>query len=266
MALAGAIVLEVIATVSLKTADGFTRFWPSVIVVVGYVGCFSLLGFALKTFDVGLVYAIWSAVGTAAITIVGIMLFGESITLPRACGVLLIVLGVIVLNLSGGEAHAAGGPASQKPATQRPATQKPATQKPVGQKPNAQNKTAFIPNQRARVQNRPVRIHNRGAHIRNPVADIRNQPIEFSIGPDATITSSAFVGAISLDRVKLTRPDAPPNLGKAPQEAESESGEAPMLTPRTGLVPRQARPRHDMSTDPDSDLGPIFPDLRRKET
>lgn len=192
LALAGAIALEVIATLSLKQADGFTRLWPSVIVVVGYVGCFTLLGYALKTFDVGLVYAIWSAIGTAAITIAGIMLFGETITLPRACGVALIVLGVVVLNLSGGEAHAVGG------------------------------------------------------------------RTEFTIGPGSTISSPAFAGPISLDRVELAQQVS---IKKGP-----ESGQAPMLTPRTGLIPRQARPRHDMRTDPDSDLKPVFPDLRRPGT
>ncbi len=49
----------------------------------------------------------------------------------------------------------------------------------------------------------------------------------------------------------------------SPRAKESESGEIPMLTPHTGLIPRQMRPRHDMNTDPDSDLEPIFPDLRR---
>ncbi|MBT0771211.1 multidrug efflux SMR transporter [Kineosporia sp. J2-2] len=210
LALAGAIALEVIATVSLKTADGFTRLWPSLIVVVGYVGCFTLLGYALKTFDVGLVYAIWSAIGTAAITIIGILLFGETLTLPRLSGVVLIVVGVIVLNLSGGEAHGAAKP------------------KPV---PKPAPKPA------------PKRI-------------------KFEIRPDATISSPSFSGPISLDRVKLAQKTALPQ----PRRPGSESGEVPMLTPRNGLVPRQMRPRHDMETDPDSDLGPIFPDLGRRET
>src|SRR5438105_2566144 len=61
--LAGAISLEVVATLNLKLSEGFTRFWPSVVVVLGYIGSFSLLGATLKKIDVGTVYAIWSGAG-----------------------------------------------------------------------------------------------------------------------------------------------------------------------------------------------------------
>ena len=40
--LAGAIVTEVTATVSLKLSDGFTKLWPSIIVLIGYVAAFFL--------------------------------------------------------------------------------------------------------------------------------------------------------------------------------------------------------------------------------
>lgn len=214
MALLGAIALEVLATVSLKTADGFSRFWPSVLVVVGYVGCFSLLGFALKTFDVGLVYAIWSAIGTAAITIIGVMLFGESITIPRISGVILIVLGVIVLNLSGGEAHGAHGGGSADRSDPQHSAVEPETAR-----------------------------------------------------PEPTLGSSALAVSLAADMVRRSQPDETTTVGGVPKPREHrpESGEIPMLTPRTGLIPRQMRPRHDMEIDPDSDLRPIFPDLSGPE-
>lgn len=34
------IVAEVIATTTLKASDGFSRFWPSLIVVIGYAVSF----------------------------------------------------------------------------------------------------------------------------------------------------------------------------------------------------------------------------------
>jgi small multidrug resistance pump len=100
LALFGAIALEVSSTLCLKTSDGFSRFWPSVFVILGYTGSFACLGYTLKSFDVGLVYAIWSAVGTAAIVIIGATAFQEPVTVPRMGGVILIVIGVVVLNLS----------------------------------------------------------------------------------------------------------------------------------------------------------------------
>ncbi len=99
--LSAAIVLEVIATSNLKASDGFSRLWPSVVVVIGYVGSLALLGLTLKSFDVGLVYAVWSGVGTAAIVVVGIAVFGEPMTAVRLAGVGLIIAGVVLLNLSG---------------------------------------------------------------------------------------------------------------------------------------------------------------------
>ena len=47
--LIGAIIAEVVATTSLKASEGFTKFWPSVLVVVGYAIAFYLLSLVLKT-------------------------------------------------------------------------------------------------------------------------------------------------------------------------------------------------------------------------
>jgi small multidrug resistance pump len=99
--LTGAISLEVVATLNLKMSEGFTRFWPSVVVILGYIGSFSLLGATLKRIDVGTVYAIWSGAGTVVVVFVGIMLFDESAAMIRLLGIAVIMVGVIVVNLSG---------------------------------------------------------------------------------------------------------------------------------------------------------------------
>jgi len=44
--LALAIVTEVIATSSLKSCEGFTRLWPSLVVAAGYIASFFFLLFA----------------------------------------------------------------------------------------------------------------------------------------------------------------------------------------------------------------------------
>jgi multidrug transporter EmrE-like cation transporter len=97
-----AIALEVVATSSLKAADGFTRLWPSLLVVIGYCGSVVMLGLTLKTFDVGMVYAIWSGAGTAVILLIGIAIFDEPATSMRLGGIALIIVGIVMLNLSGG--------------------------------------------------------------------------------------------------------------------------------------------------------------------
>lgn len=97
--LALAIVAEVIATSALKASDGFSRLWPTAIVVVGYGLSFYCLSIVLRTIPVGIVYAIWSGVGIALITLVGWLVFGQTLDAPALAGLALIVSGVIVLNL-----------------------------------------------------------------------------------------------------------------------------------------------------------------------
>jgi multidrug transporter EmrE-like cation transporter len=99
--LALAIASEVIATVALKASDGFSRPLPAAIVVVGYGLSFWLLALVLKHLSVGTTYAVWSAVGTAAIALVGILAYGEPAGALKLASLALIVLGVIGLNAAG---------------------------------------------------------------------------------------------------------------------------------------------------------------------
>ena len=97
--LAVAIISEVIATSFLKSAEGFTRFWPSLVVVVGYLLAFYLLSLTLKTIPVGVAYAIWSGIGIVLIALSGWLFLGQSLDTPAVIGLTLIVVGVIVINV-----------------------------------------------------------------------------------------------------------------------------------------------------------------------
>ena len=95
-----AILSEVLGTVSLKLADGFTRPLPSLLVVLGYGGAFVALAHVLKSgLPVGVAYAIWSAVGVALVAIIGAAFLGERLTLVQVLGVGLIIAGVTALEL-----------------------------------------------------------------------------------------------------------------------------------------------------------------------
>jgi small multidrug resistance pump len=96
--LALAIGSEIIATVSLKLSDGFTKPMPSVVVVLGYAVSFYALSISLRTIPLGVVYAIWSGVGTAAIVVIGLFLFRETLDLVKVVGIGLIITGVVMLN------------------------------------------------------------------------------------------------------------------------------------------------------------------------
>ena len=97
--LAVAIVSEVVGTSALKASEGFSRLWPSAVVVAGYASAFYFLSLTLKTIPVGVAYAIWSGVGVVLITSIAWILHGQALDLPAIIGILLIVAGVVVLNL-----------------------------------------------------------------------------------------------------------------------------------------------------------------------
>ncbi|HLG74861.1 MAG TPA: multidrug efflux SMR transporter [Ktedonobacteraceae bacterium] len=62
-----AILAEVAGTTSLKLSQGFSKPLPSLGVVVFYGLSFIFISFTLKRLEVGVVYAVWSGVGTALI-------------------------------------------------------------------------------------------------------------------------------------------------------------------------------------------------------
>ena len=95
-----AILLELSGTTCLKLSHGFTRLFPSVGVVFFYMGSFALMAQSLKTLEVGIVYAIWAGVGTALIAVVGVLAFGESVTVLKILGLLMIIGGTILLRMT----------------------------------------------------------------------------------------------------------------------------------------------------------------------
>lgn len=95
-----AIASEVIGTLSLRASEGFSRPGFSVVVLAGYVTAFVLLSFALErglSLSVG--YGIWAAAGVAAVAVLSVPVFGESLTPLQLVGLVLVIAGVCALEL-----------------------------------------------------------------------------------------------------------------------------------------------------------------------
>ena len=97
--LAIAIVSEVVATSALKSAEGFTRLIPSLLVFAGYGLAFFFLSLTLRTIPLGVAYAVWAGVGVALVALVGWVVYQQSLGVAELIGIGLIVSGVVVLNL-----------------------------------------------------------------------------------------------------------------------------------------------------------------------
>jgi small multidrug resistance pump len=95
-----AIFLEVAATIFMKLSNGFTRVVPTVAMFILYGLSFVPMNIALKQMEIGAVYAIWSAVGTAVVAVLGILVFDEPASALKAVAIALIIAGVVCLNLS----------------------------------------------------------------------------------------------------------------------------------------------------------------------
>jgi multidrug transporter EmrE-like cation transporter len=99
MFLAIAIIGEVIGTSALKASQGFTQLVPSIIVIAGYGVAFFFLSLTLRTFPVGLAYAIWSGAGIVLVSAAGWIIYGQKIDFWGFVGLSLIVAGVLIVNL-----------------------------------------------------------------------------------------------------------------------------------------------------------------------
>jgi small multidrug resistance pump len=98
--LAAAIACEISGTTCMKLSDSFSRLVPSVLVFVFYAGTLVSMTFAMKHLEVGIVYAVWSGIGTAVVTLIGIFLFHESASVMKFTFIALIIVGVVGLNLA----------------------------------------------------------------------------------------------------------------------------------------------------------------------
>jgi small multidrug resistance pump len=95
-----AIVFEVAGTLTLKFTEGMTRLWPTVLMFAFYLVSLFGLSTAVARIPVGTAYAVWSAVGTLMVFILGVLWFKEQVTVLRCVSAVLIVIGVAGLYLT----------------------------------------------------------------------------------------------------------------------------------------------------------------------
>jgi small multidrug resistance pump len=94
-----AVLCEGLGTTSLQASQQFTRFWPSVGVVMGFGMAFFLMTIVLKTLPLGITYAIWSGLGICLTAFLGWAVFRQGIDLPALLGMGMIIAGIVVINV-----------------------------------------------------------------------------------------------------------------------------------------------------------------------
>ncbi|PYB13176.1 multidrug DMT transporter, partial [Serratia marcescens] len=80
-------------------SEGFTRLWPSLLVVLGYGVAFWGLSMVVKSMPLGIVYAIWSGMGIVLVSVAAVFVYQQKLDWPAIVGMGLIIAGVLVINL-----------------------------------------------------------------------------------------------------------------------------------------------------------------------
>lgn len=96
-----AITTEVVATAALPRAQGFTDPRWTLFVVGGYALSIWLLTLIVKQLPVSVTYAVWAGLGTAAISVVGVVFLDEPVDALKVTALALIIAGVVLLNVRG---------------------------------------------------------------------------------------------------------------------------------------------------------------------
>lgn len=84
-----------------NATNGFTRLRPSVIAILSATGGVVALSMCLRTLDVSVAYAIWTAVGAAGTAVGSALLFGEALSTRKTLSIIAIIVGVIGLRFTG---------------------------------------------------------------------------------------------------------------------------------------------------------------------
>nr|WP_275579211.1 SMR family transporter [Brachybacterium muris] len=120
MLLAGAIVVEMAATLSLKGA--LTHPWLYVVVVAGYAGAFGLLALVLRRgMGLAVAYGIWGALGVVAAAVLSWLIFDERLNVVMGAGIALVVAGVLAIEFGAQQARRAAAASTATTAAASPA-------------------------------------------------------------------------------------------------------------------------------------------------
>ena len=101
--LALAIGFEIAGTTCMKLSDGFAHLKYALLMGFFYLGCFIFLTLTVKRMEVSTAYAIWSGIGVALLSLIGLFFFKESFGAMKLFGLAAIIVGVVALRLGGAE-------------------------------------------------------------------------------------------------------------------------------------------------------------------
>ena len=95
------IITGIAANGFLKTTEGFTKLNPTFFCVASIIVCIFCLSKAMTIIPIGFTYATYGALTITAVSLFGVIKYGQTPNIYGTSGLILIILGVILLNTLG---------------------------------------------------------------------------------------------------------------------------------------------------------------------
>ena len=92
--------IETAWAIGLKYTEGFSRFWPSVLTIIGIVTSMLLLSLAVRSLPISTAYAVWVGIGAAGAVICGTLFLGESVGAARLFFLCLLLVAIAGLKVT----------------------------------------------------------------------------------------------------------------------------------------------------------------------
>lgn len=93
---------EIGSVISLKLADGFKKFLPSMAVLFFGSLSFYFLSLSITVLPIGTAYAIWTGIGSVGSVLIGMIFFHEPKDIKRILLITCIIIGTIGIKLTSG--------------------------------------------------------------------------------------------------------------------------------------------------------------------
>ncbi|GGP28157.1 DMT family transporter [Silvimonas amylolytica] len=94
------IAAEVTGTIALKYSHGLSRWFPTLCMGACYATAIWLMGISTRVIPISTAYAVWAVACTALTAVIGVIWFGEGISLIKTAGLGCALFSLVLLNLA----------------------------------------------------------------------------------------------------------------------------------------------------------------------
>lgn len=92
-------IFEIGWAIGMKYTDGFTKLIPSALTLISMILSVYLLSIAIKEIPIGTAYAVWTGIGIAGTSILGILIFNEPVEILKVLFISMILIAVVGLKI-----------------------------------------------------------------------------------------------------------------------------------------------------------------------